>query len=132
MTEKAPPTPDDRAITPRAVIHEALLGGAKTARELSVRASIREKDVEDHLEHLERSARAKGERLVIKPASCLACGLVFSERRRFTTPGSCPRCQSERITPAAFRIEASSAGKQPRDRGRSRDRDEDDDDDDDE
>lgn len=126
VPSKAPPTPEDRSLTPRAAIYEALGGSAKTAHELSVRASIREKDVEEHLEHLERSVKAKGEKLVIKPAECLACGFVFSERRRFTTPGSCPSCQSERISPAAFRIVPSGSGKAPRSRARARDEEEDD------
>lgn len=110
MSNKPPATTPERAITPRAAIHEALLGGALTARDISSRVGVREKDVAMHLEHLERSLKQKGERLVVKPAACLECGFVFRERQRFTTPGSCPKCRSERIESPSFRIEAKGGG----------------------
>ena len=106
---KPPAAAPERSITPRAAIHEALLGGALTSRDLSSRTGVREKDVAVHLEHLERSLKQKGERLVIKPAECLACGFVFRERQRFTAPGSCPKCRSSRISAPAFRIEGKGA-----------------------
>lgn len=96
----------ERGETPRAAIRAALLGRPLTAREISVRASLREKDVAEHLEHLERSLRREGERLIVEPAKCLACGFEFKSRGRMTTPGSCPECRSERIAPPSFRIEA--------------------------
>ena len=52
MSKKAPVVPPDRGLTPRAILHEALLGAARTTLELSARASIREKEVLEHLEHL--------------------------------------------------------------------------------
>jgi predicted Zn-ribbon and HTH transcriptional regulator len=95
----------DRTRTVREAIREELLRSPATARELSERVSIREKDVADHLRHLERSLRARGERLVIQPASCIACGFAFVRRARLTRPGSCPDCRSTRIDPPTFRIE---------------------------
>src|SRR5712664_4058592 len=95
----------ERTVTVREAIREELLRGAATARELSERVSIREKDVAEHLEHLEKSLRARGERLVVAPASCIACGYVFARRNRLTRPGSCPECGSTRIDSPAFRIE---------------------------
>ena len=97
----------ERTQTIREAIREELLRGAATARQLSERVSIREKDVAGHLEHLERSLHARGERLVIEPASCIACGYAFVRRARLTLPGSCPDCGSTRIDPPAFRIEAA-------------------------
>ena len=126
MPNKPPAIPKDRGLTPRAILHEALLGAARTTLELSARASIREKEVAEHLEHLERSAKAKGERLVIKPARCLACDFVFKERHRFSTPGSCPTCQSERISAPSFKIEITGAGKPPRTSAHAKERDDDD------
>jgi transcriptional regulator len=96
----------ERTQTVREAIREELLRGPATARELSERISIREKDVAEHLEHLEKSLRARGERLVIEPASCIACGFAFAKRARLTRPGSCPQCRATRIDPPAFRIEA--------------------------
>lgn len=110
MTKKPETTVPERGETPRAALHAALLGRALTARELSARTSMREKDVAQHLEHLEKSVRREGGRLVVEPAKCLACGFEFKTRGRFTTPGSCPECRSERIAPPAFRIEAKSGG----------------------
>ena len=109
MTKKTEKAPPERSETPRAAIRAALLGPALTAREISVRTSLREKDVATHLEHLERSLRHDGERLVIEPAKCLACDFVFKTRERLTTPGSCPKCRSERIAPPAFRVETKSS-----------------------
>ena len=89
----------------REAIRSELLRGPATARELSERVSIREKDVAEHLEHLEKSLRARGEKLVVDPASCIACGYAFARRARLSRPGSCPECGSTRIDPPAFRIE---------------------------
>jgi predicted Zn-ribbon and HTH transcriptional regulator len=96
----------ERSQTIRATLREELLRGPATARELSQRVRIREKDVAEHLAHLERSAKARGERLVVEPATCIACGHAFAKRTRFTRPGSCPSCGSTRIDPPAFRLEA--------------------------
>lgn len=106
MSKKKETTVPERGETPRAAIRAALLGRPLTAREISVRVSLREKDVAEHLEHLERSLRREGERMIVEPAKCLACGFEFKSRGRMTTPGSCPECRSERIAPPSFRIEA--------------------------
>jgi len=95
----------ERTRTVREALREELLRGAATARELSERVSIPEKDVAEHLEHLEKSLRTRGERLVVEPATCIACGYAFARRARLTRPGACPECRSTRIDPPAFRIE---------------------------
>ena len=97
----------ERSRTVREAIRDELLRGSATARDLSERVSIREKDVAGHLEHLEKSLRARGERLVVEPASCIACGYAFERRARLTRPGSCPDCGSTRIDPPAFRIQTA-------------------------
>jgi len=67
--------------------------------------------LEDELRHVERSARGAGERLVVSPARCLACGFAFDGRgsRHLHAPGRCPRCRSERIADPSFRIEPRSS-----------------------
>jgi hypothetical protein len=91
--------------TPREEIHRALREGFATARDLSKRVGISERDVAWHLEHLERSAKHRGERLRIEESRCLACGFDFPGRRRFTRPGRCPKCASTRLSLPRFCIE---------------------------
>jgi len=97
-------SPGARAETTRAALRRALREAPATARELSVAVGIREKDVADHLAHLSRSLAQHGERLVVEPATCIACGYSFAERTRLQRPGACPRCRSTRIDPPVFRI----------------------------
>lgn len=96
--------PPERTETAREAIRRVLSEGPATAKDLSVEAGLREKDIPEHLEHLERSLRAEGLRLRLHAARCLACGFVFDERRRFTRPGACPKCRSTRIDPPVFEI----------------------------
>jgi transcriptional regulator len=94
--------------TPRARLREILLQGPATVRDLSQAAGLREKDVVDHLEHLARSARGRGETLAIEPARCLGCGYLFSDRQRLGKPGSCPACRRTRIAPPRFALTRSA------------------------
>ena len=96
------PREQDRTL--RQSILECLEAGPVTARELSALVHIREKDVGPHLEHLEKSLRRSGKRLLIEPAECLKCGFRFDKRRRFTKPSACPRCRYQRIDPPVFRL----------------------------
>jgi predicted Zn-ribbon and HTH transcriptional regulator len=99
------PRPPARGETVRAALREALLAGPATARDLSERVGVRERDVADHLAHLARSSEHRRERLVVEPAACLACGFVFRVRTRLARPGACPSCRSTRIDPPVFRLE---------------------------
>ncbi len=93
----------------RAQIEAELRGGPSTARELSSRVGIPERDVVEHLEHLAKSLKARGGRLIVSPASCLACGYTFRGRARLTRPGACPECRATHIEAPAFEISAPSA-----------------------
>jgi predicted Zn-ribbon and HTH transcriptional regulator len=99
--------PSSRAETIRAAIRRALAAGPATARDLSELVGVREKDVAEHLEHLSRSAPHRGERLVVEPPTCIACGFRFRDRTRLTRPGACPSCRSTRIDPPVFRLVAA-------------------------
>jgi predicted Zn-ribbon and HTH transcriptional regulator len=95
----------ERSSTLRQQLHALLRSApARTARELSEELGVREREVAPHLEHLERSLRNEGERLVVEPPTCIACGFVFSERHRLTRPGKCPRCRATRVSPPRFQI----------------------------
>ena len=100
-----PSGPPERSETVRDALARALGEGPATAKDLSGLVSIREKDVEGHLEHLARSLRHHGERLAVAPAHCLACGFTFKDRTRLSRPGACPQCRGTRIEPPVFSIE---------------------------
>jgi hypothetical protein len=93
-----------RGETVRAALADALRRGPATAKDLSAEVGVREKDVADHLAHLGRSLAHRNERLVVEPATCIACGFAFADRDRLTRPGACPRCRSTRIEPQVFAV----------------------------
>ena len=99
-------TPPERSVTPRAELRRALADGPLTARELSARVGVSEKEIAGHLEHLVRSLRRSGERLRVEPASCLACGFRFRKRDRFGKPSGCPVCRGRHLDPPRFLIVA--------------------------
>jgi len=104
MSDFIPPA---RGATVRGALEAELASAPETgltAKELSARVGIPEKDVAGHLEHLEKSLRTGGAHLDVIPAECLACGFIFRDRKRLTRPGSCPECRSTRIDPPAFRV----------------------------
>lgn len=107
MIDRSEPVPRESTRTLRQSILECLKEGPMTARELSALVHIRERDVLPHLEHLDKSLRRSRQPLKIEPARCMECGFRFERRRRFSTPGSCPRCRRQRIEPPVFRIEAA-------------------------
>ena len=100
--------PPEAAETPRARLRGLLQQGAATVRELSQQAGLAEREVLHHLEHLGQSARGRGERLVVQPASCIGCGFVFEDRQRVAKPGRCPACRGTRIALPRFSLEASA------------------------
>lgn len=90
--------------TARREIIELLGQEELTARDISQFLGIAEKEVYGHLEHTSRSAAAKGVKLIVTPAACLACGYVFRDRKRLTRPGRCPKCKGSHLKSPAFRI----------------------------
>ena len=83
-----------------ALLSEAELDAMDLSRDLG----IPEKEVYGHLSHIARTVSVRGRRLVIRPASCLKCGYVFEDRKRFTRPGRCPRCRGTRLERPAYSI----------------------------
>jgi len=76
---------------------DLLESGPFRVQELSQALRISEREVRSHLEHAAHTLKARGERLTIAPFACLACGFVFRDRGRFTSPGRCPRCHGTHI-----------------------------------
>jgi len=74
------------------------------ARDLSQALSIMEKEVYDHLEHIERTLSRQGKKLLVTPHRCLNCGYTFQKRKKWSKPGRCPECKEGHISMAAYRI----------------------------
>jgi predicted Zn-ribbon and HTH transcriptional regulator len=74
------------------------------ARDLSQELGLKEKEIYEHLVHVERSVAASRGRFVITPSQCLLCGYVFEDRRRLTRPSRCPQCRRSKLQNPSFRI----------------------------
>jgi len=97
--------PVDSNQTLRQQIIDLLTGENLTVRDLSQAVSIPEKEVMDHLDHIDRSLRSQGRKLLEIPYECLSCGFVFDKRKRFSRPGRCPECRNSHIKTARYRIQ---------------------------
>ena len=80
-----------------------------TEEEMGIRAlsqvlKIKEKEVLEHLPHIERSVKSLNKKIIFTPSSCLSCGFVFEERKRFSRPGHCPCCRDTSIESPMFQI----------------------------
>lgn len=74
------------------------------ARELSQELGIKEREVYEHLVHVERSVAAARATFILTPSQCLLCGYVFEDRRRLTRPSRCPKCKRSKLQSPSFRI----------------------------
>ena len=98
--------PPQRNDSIRRRILSLLAEGELSARQISVRAGIPEKEVRAHLPHIRKSISRGGGRFVVVPSECTRCGFVFRKRDRPARPGRCPVCRGESITEPRFSIEA--------------------------
>ena len=103
MTE--PPPPPERAHTARDMILQALGAEPLSARELSQRAGLSEREVVSHLQFLQKSLKHGAQRLQLTPPRCLACGFIFHKRERLTRPGRCPICRSTHLCDPLFSLD---------------------------
>ncbi len=90
--------------TIRKQLIERLSAGTCGVRELSQELHQSEKELYAHLEHIERTLKSGGKRLVIEPAVCLSCGFLFEHRTRPQPPGHCPQCKKTRIRRPRYTI----------------------------
>lgn len=91
-------------LTVRQKIAELLRESELTAQEISKHASVAERDVAEHLRHLEHTLAQSGERLRVLSPHCVKCGFVFGEREKHGRPSRCPSCKSERLSKARFTV----------------------------
>lgn len=90
--------------TVRQRIAELLRERELTTHELSKLAAVAEREVAEHLRHLEHSLAHVGERLHVLPPQCVKCEFSFDHREKHGRPSRCPRCKSERISKARFSV----------------------------
>lgn len=90
--------------TVRKALMELLEEEQASALEISQILGIPEKEVYFHLGHVERTLANKGRKLVTYPFSCLDCGFLFTNRKRFNRPGRCPKCKGSHIGRATYEI----------------------------
>jgi len=96
--------PHNTVKTTRQQMIELLSENDMSARDLSQAMGIREKEVYEHLPHIARSLAAQRKKVIIRPSTCLTCGYVFKDRRRFTRPSRCPRCKKSHIQEPLYRV----------------------------
>jgi transcriptional regulator len=92
--------------TLRQRIREFISQGPRTVREISQEVRLSEKEVLDHLRHIQ----AGHGRFEIIPSECYSCGFSFAKRKRPGKPGRCPVCKSERISEPRYVINGPEAG----------------------
>jgi len=101
---RKPAIPRTEVETTRHAVIELLREHTLSAKELSAKIRMPEKEVCGHLEHIRRSIHATGEILEVSPAQCRRCGFLFTKRDRLTVPGKCPVCRHEAVAEPLFCI----------------------------
>lgn len=101
---KKPFTPAERQETVRRKIISVLAGQTLSAKEISADIRVSEREVYEHLEHIQRTVNKKEHCLIVIPAECRKCGFVFRKRDRLRKPGKCPVCHGELIQEPLFSI----------------------------
>ncbi len=99
-----PHPPPERRQSDRERLQQFLTAEPQPARALSQAAGLPERDVLEHLQHLQKSLKTHKRRLVITPATCLDCQFVFHKRTRLARPGKCPVCRSTHLSEPLFAL----------------------------
>jgi transcriptional regulator len=53
-------------------------------------------EVEEHLKHVLKTARAEDKDIRVEPARCRSCGYTFG-KDKMTMPSKCPECKGTRL-----------------------------------
>lgn len=101
---KEPFIPVERQETVRQQIISLLDGNTLSAKDISAAVRISEKEIYEHLEHIQRTMNKPKHNFVIMPAVCKKCGFTFRKRDRLKKPGKCPVCNSELIQETLFSV----------------------------
>ena len=87
----------------RKTLIEVLSREPRSVSSIAREMGLRRGDLEDHLRHALRSARAAGHQVEIIPARCKTCGFVFGDEK-LTKPGRCPACKGTRLFEPLIRV----------------------------
>src|SRR4030042_1558895 len=101
---KEPFIPVERHETIRQKIISVLEGQTLSAKDISADIRISEKEVYEHLEHIQRTINKGEHDFIIIPAKCKKCGFLFRKRDKLKKPGKCPVCRSELIQEPFFSV----------------------------
>jgi predicted Zn-ribbon and HTH transcriptional regulator len=101
---KEPFIPVERHETIRQKIISVLEGQTLSAKDISADVRISEKEIYEHLEHIQRTLNKSEHIFILAPAVCKKCSFVFRKRDRLKKPGKCPVCRSELIQEPLFSI----------------------------
>jgi hypothetical protein len=88
---------------------ELLRGRMLPLSEIARLERVRVQDLADDLEHLRKSLRQAGMKLVVEPATCQKCEFVFT-KGRLVKPGRCPKCRSTWIDEPRVGVEGRGGG----------------------
>jgi predicted Zn-ribbon and HTH transcriptional regulator len=102
---KGPYVPADRKETIRQGIIASLRDSPLSAKELSGSLRVSEKEIYEHLDHIQKTIHKSGSILSVNPAVCRRCGFVFRKREKLKKPGRCPICRGESIEEPLFQIQ---------------------------
>ena len=91
----------DKPLTHREWIRQLLERGMHDLDSLAQLLELKLTVVEEEVRH---AVRSSGRKLRIEPAECEACGFIFRDRTRLSSPSRCPKCRSERITSPRFTL----------------------------
>ena len=105
---KEPFVPVERQETIRQKIISLLDGRTLSARDISIDIGVSEKEVYEHLEHIQRTINKRERNFIVTPAVCKKCGFVFRKRDRLNKPGKCPVCRNEVIQEPFFSVRKNS------------------------
>jgi predicted Zn-ribbon and HTH transcriptional regulator len=62
-------------------------------------------EVEDHLKHLLKTAKAADHDIRVEPARCRSCGYTFG-KDKLTQPSKCPECKGTRLYEPLIQIKS--------------------------
>jgi hypothetical protein len=84
----------------------------RSASSIARELGLDRRDVEEHLRHAIRSARAAGHTVIVEPARCRQCAFVFAEEK-LSRPGKCPKCHGTRLFEAQIRVKSEGQSGDP-------------------